>query len=278
MTNLCLKICGNWKRFPILLALTLSTLARGADEIRVALLAAGGKNYTNAVITRVTPAYAVVSYQEGMAQIPMSNMPAAYQSQFGYTPEKARQFLDEEKEIQKNRRAAALAQRAALQAAAGSNRLVRITTIDDNPTYGGFPFCSVEGIKGGILIENFPDSVRQFMAGYRQLEAEITDCQRQVDNLKVLATSPAEPVKPQMGKTLMVGNGAGFVRASSPKRDDVAAARRNAEDRLKALNARLEQATTNYNLYTTIVAHPSGRAYVGKPIWICVGIPPAAIR
>src|ERR1700690_3037456 len=99
MTVISSRIGANWKRIPVLLTLILSPLvspANASDEIRVGTLPAGDKIYTNAVITRVTPAYAVVNYQGGLVQIPMSNMPAAYQTQFGYTPEKAVQFLEEE--------------------------------------------------------------------------------------------------------------------------------------------------------------------------------------
>ena len=281
MTIHPLKAGGSGKKVPVLLPLILSALvspANASDEIRVGTLPAGDKIYTNATITRVTPAFAVVSYPGGMVQIPMSNMPAAYQTEFGYTPEKAAQFLEEERQIQKKRRAAVLAQQAAFQARAGTNRPIRITAIEDNPTFGGFPFCSADGINGGMLVENLPDSVRQFMSGYRQLQADIADCQQQLDNLKVPANPPPKPVQPQMGKTLMVGNGGGFVRASSVVPDNTDAIRRDTEDRLKTLNARLAQATSNYNLYTTIIAHPSGQSYVAKPIWVCVGIPAAAAR
>src|SRR5208282_2089554 len=120
---------GNRKAFPVLLALilsALSALAGATNEIHVDALPAGGRIYTNATITRVTPAYAVVSCQDGIVQIPMSNMPAAYQTQFGYTPEKAAQFLEEQKQLQQKRRAAFMARQAALQAMAGTNRPVRI--------------------------------------------------------------------------------------------------------------------------------------------------------
>jgi len=280
MTFFAPKSDGNRKAIPVLLTLILSVLsapAGGTNEIRVGALPAGDKIYTNAIITRMTPAYAVVSYQDGMVQIPMSNMPAAFQAQSGYTPEKAAQFLDQERQTQRKRRAAFLAQQAALQALAGTNRIVRITDIDDDPSYGGFPFCSVDGLSSGILVENFPDSVRQFMSGYRQLQADIADCQQQLDNLKVPKPPPVPTNSPpRLGKQTWVGGSGGYARIVIPNNDDIAAARQNIEDRLKMLNDRRAQATTNYNLYTTIIAHPSGQTYVGKPIWVCVGIPAAA--
>jgi hypothetical protein len=272
---------ADWPRrwLPVLLTLILSApiaLAGATDEIQAGVLAAGDKIYTNAIITRVTPAYAVVSYQDGLVQIPMSNMPAVYQTQFGYSPQTAVQFLDEEKQAQQKRRAASLAQQAAFQRMAGTNRPVRIIAIDDDPSFGGYPCCSVYGIKGGILIENFPGSVRQFMSGYGRLKADIADCQQQFDRLKALTNSPPKPAPPpQMGKSLMIGNGAGFARVVAPK-DNTPVIRQETADRLDALNAQLKQETANYNLYTTIIAHPSGQSYVGRPIWICVGVPAAA--
>jgi len=283
MTSLPPMMGGSRMVIPVLLTLMLSVLvspANAADEIRVGMLPAGGKIYTNATITRVTPAYAVVSYQAGMVQIPMSNLPAAYQTQFGYTPEKAARFLEEEKQIQKKRRAAVQSQQAALRALAGTNRPVRITAIDDNLSFGGIPFCSVDGINGGVLVENLPGSVRQFFSGYWQLQADVADCQRQLDNLKVPDPPPKSDPPPQTGKILVIGKSASFARvyAAQKDRENLVKARQDMDDRLKMLNDRLAQATTNYNLYTTIIAHPSGQSYVGKPIWVCIGIPAAAAR
>ncbi len=274
------RIGGIWKTIPVLALLivsALSTLADTTNEIQIAALSVGDKIYTNATITRVTPAYAVVSYQEGVVQIPMSDMPAVYQSQFGYTPEKAAHFLDDQKRLQKQQQSI-LARQVAAQARTGTNRPVRVTAIDDNPSFGGFPFCSVDGISGGILIENLPDSVRQFLSGYRVLQADVADCQQQLNNLKTPETPPAKPAQPQMGKTLMVGNGAGYVRAVTVLPDNTPALRRKLEDRLKTLNARLGQATIDYDFHTTIIAHPSGQTYVGKPIWVCVGVPAKAAK
>jgi hypothetical protein len=272
---------------PVLLMLvwsTLSGLAGLTNEIRVGKLPAGGNIYTNATITRMTPAYAVVSYQAGVVQIPMSNLSAVYQAQSGYTPEKAAQFLEEEKQSQKQRRAAVQAQLAAFRPVAGTNRLVRIITIDDNPNFGGFAFCSVDVLKGGILVENLPEAVRQFMSGYRQLQADVADGEQQVNRLKAAEPPANAAPQPHMGKNGATRNNATgvYYLLPAPKPNDPVAdwknARRNADDRLKALNARLAQATTNYDRYTTIIAHPSGQWYVGKPIWVCVGIPAAAAR
>lgn len=273
---------GNRKTIPVLVALILSAvaaLAGATNEMHIDALPAGGKIYTNATITHANPAYAVVSYQEGMVQIPMSNMPAAYQAQFGYTPEKAAQFLDEQKRIQKRRRAAFLARQAALQALAGTNRPVRIIAVFDDNTFGGFPLCAADGINDGILVENLPDSVRQFLTGYGQLKSDIADCEQQINRLKAPETSAAQPApQPRMGKSTLVGNGAGFVKVVPAQNDNTAAVRRNLEDRLNFLNAELALSTTNFDRYTTIMAHPSGQDYGGKPIWTCIGIPAAAAK
>jgi hypothetical protein len=273
---------GNGKTIPVLVTLilsALSALASATNEIHVDTLPAGGKIYTNAIIIRANPAYAMVDCQDGIVRIPMSNMPAIYQTQFGYTPEQAAKFLDEEKRIQQQQQAAAFARQAAAQPLAGTNRPVRITAIVDETSFGGIPFCSADGIDDGILVENLPDSVRQFLAGYRQLQADIADCEQQINRLKVPETPPSETVPlPQMGKTVLIANGAGYVKVGATQNDDTASARRNAEDRLKALNAELDQATTNFDRYATITAHPSGQFYGGKPIWICIGIPAAAAK
>jgi len=263
--------------FVTLILSTLAVLAEVANEPQIPALPAGGKIYTNAIITRVTPAYVVVNYQEGIVQIPMSDLPPAYQDQFGYTPEKAAQFLDQEKQNQKKERAAVLARQAVLEALAGTNRLIRITTVSSDLSYHSIPFCSADGIDGGILVENLPDSVRQFFTGYGQLQAEIANCHQQLDNIKVPDTN-APPQPPQMGKGLMVENGSSFASVGGPPKDNTAAIRQNLEDRLSALNAQMAQATTNYNLYTTIIGRPTGELYGGKPIWICTGLPARGTR
>jgi len=260
---------------PVLIALVLSTLAalaEATDGTVVAALPIGDKIYTNATFTRVTPAYAVVNSQQGVIQIPLSNLPAAYQTQFGYTPEKAAHFLDEEKQIQQKQRAAVLAQQAALQALAGTNRLLRITSVSDDPSFHSIPLCSTDGINGGILVENLPDSVKQFLSAYGQLQVDVAGCEQQLNNLKPPPTNAAP--QPSMGKSLLVENGANFVNISAPPTDNTAAIRQNLEDRLNALNVQLAQATTNYNIYTTIIAYPSGQSYGGKPIWVYTGRPP----
>jgi hypothetical protein len=201
---------------------------------------------------------------------------AAYQARFGYTPEKAAQFLNEERQTQKKRRAAFQTQQAAPRTLAGTNRPVRITAIDDRLQYGGFPLCSVDVVQGGMLVENFPDSVRQFMSGYRQLQVEVADCQQQLDSLNSVAKSLAKPPPPPtLGKS---GNRAAVLWAYSQQTNNLASSRRDLEYRLQTLTDQLARATTNYNLYTTIIAHPSGQSYVGKPIWVCVGVPAAAAR
>jgi hypothetical protein len=264
------------KSLLVFLALILSARSGTAatNEIPVGNLAVGNIIYTNAVITRVTPAYALVNYEAGVAQIPMSNMPAVYQDQFGYTPQKAAQFLDEERQLQKKQQAALRAEQASLRARLGTNRPVRITAIYDGLAYGGYPFCTVDGIRDGILVENLPDSVRQFMAGYRQLQADVASCQQQLNRLKAVP-APVRPATTPTGKIMLVGKGGNYILVDPPP-DNRAAVRQEVEKRLIDLTAQLATATSNYDLYTTIIAHPSGQFYVEKPIWICIGIPPAA--
>ena len=277
------KSGGKKKMIPVLLALilsALSVLAGATNEIHIDALSAGGRIYTNATITRANPAYAVVNYQEGIVQIPMSDMPADYQAQFGYTPEKAAQFLDEEKQNQKKRLATLRAQQAASQALAGTNQLVRITAVADDSTFGGIPPCSADGISDVILVKNLPASIKQFLTGYRQLKADIAAAKQQLDRLKAAEPPPAKTaVQTGMGKKTFIGNGAGYVKVGPPQNDNTAtAAKQDAKDRLKALNAELDQKTAQLDRNTTIIAHPSGETFGGKPIWICIGMPAAPAR
>jgi len=277
-----------WVLFTLILP-ALAVLADDTNGIRVDALPAGGKIYTNAVIILANPAYAVVNYQGGIVQIPMSNMPAAYQVQSGYTPEKSAQFLNEQKQIQEKQRQALLAWQAATQARPGTNRPVRITAIIDETSNGGIPLCSADGISGGILVRNFPDAVRKFLADYRQLQADITDCEEQINRLKAAGPPPAQTA-PQMQTGGLVLNKAVtkdnftqnyYILRPQKAADPVVTWRntlRNAEDRLEALTAELDQKTADYNRCTTITAYPAGENFGPKPIWVCTAPPAAAAR
>ena len=283
----CPEALGNRKTVPILLALILSGLSAVAGSTNVIdfeTLAAGGNIYTNAVITRVTPAYVAVAYQGGLTQIAMSNLPAADQARFGYDPEKAAQFLKEEDRRQSERRAAYFARHAALMARPGTNRLVRIKAIIDETSNGGIPLCAADVPGDGILVSNFPDPVRQFLARYGRLQADVAAARQKLDHLRASEPPPAKPSRPHMGKTGATRDnftGVTYLLPVPKPKDPVAdwkKACQQAEDRLEALNAELDTMKTNYDRSVAIMAYPSGEFFGKKPIWVCTGTPASLAR
>jgi hypothetical protein len=73
-------------------------------------LQCGGQSYTNVTISSVTPATAVLVWEGGGEQVPMTNLPKRVQKQYGYDPQKAQEYL-----------AAIEARKAATQARANEN-------------------------------------------------------------------------------------------------------------------------------------------------------------
>ncbi len=266
---------GGWT-FAVLLVFMIFSAGRiragTSGEIYFDVLVAGGKAYTNATIIRGNPAYAVVAYQNGLARVAMSNLPALYQAQFGYTPEKAAEFLAEEDQAIKQRRAALVARqeayRRSVAAAVGTNQPVQIMAILDETTYNGIPLCSVKGMDGGILVRNLPDSIRRFFADYRQVQVDIANCTAQIKDLD----SKAVTAQNITALVIQRGTDQDFINANAAEKR-IYADRRNAEDRLVELNGRWEQMTANYDSLTTIMAYPSGESYGNKPIWISTGVP-----
>jgi hypothetical protein len=143
----------------ILLLAALSTFGQTNEPV-IDVLAAGGQFYTNAQITRVTPAYAVVSYNGGIVQLALSNLPAPYQEKYGYDPDKAARYLADKKQKLQEQRAALNARQAAYNQAvaslAGTNRPVQVISILDELSNGGIPRCAVPDVPMAFSSKTFP--------------------------------------------------------------------------------------------------------------------------
>jgi hypothetical protein len=257
----------------ILLLAALSTFAQTNEPV-IGVLPAGGQLYTNARITSVTPAHAVVSYDGGIVQLALSNLPAAYQKKYGYDPDKAARYLADEKQKLQERRAALMARQAAYNQAvaslAGTNRPVPIVSILDEVSNGGIPRCAVPDIPDGILVKNLPDPVRNFLNRKKQLGADINSFSDQVQ-ADASAAARAQAVAPTFAAT-----DPDTINAQNNQR---------AQANLMALKVKEEQAElakmkiTMSDLdaetaaQTTIMAFPTGQFFGGFEIWNCVGMP-----
>jgi hypothetical protein len=58
-------------------------------------LTVGGVIYTNAVFGAVTPYAVTIKHSTGVAEVPLSELPADLQKRFGYDPQKAQDYLQE---------------------------------------------------------------------------------------------------------------------------------------------------------------------------------------
>ena len=80
-------------------------------------LTVGGVIYTNAVFGAVTPYAVTIKHSTGVAEVPLSELPANLQERFGYDPQKAQDYLQES-----TARQAALVARDSQEAVARSER------------------------------------------------------------------------------------------------------------------------------------------------------------
>jgi hypothetical protein len=257
----------------ILLLGTLPTFAQTNQPV-IEVLPADGQFYTNAQITRVTPAYAVVIYDRGIVQLALSNLPASYQKKFGYDPDKAARFLADERQKVQEQRAALIARQAAynraVAALTGTNRPVQIIAILDEVSNGGIPLCAIPEAPEGVLVKNLPDSVHSFLNRKIQLAADINSF-----NAKVQADTSTADRAVAVAPTF-----------ASPYPDVIDAQNnQRAQANLMAVKAREEQAELDQMKKTmsdleietadrtTITAFPTGQFFGKFEIWNCVGMP-----
>jgi hypothetical protein len=262
------------KTIPVfLLLIALSAFAQTNEPV-IGVLPAGGVSYTNARITRITPAYAVVSYEGGIVQLALSNLPVAYQKKYGYDPDKAAQYLADEKQKAQERRAALVARQAAynqaMAALAGTNRPVQLLSILDEQSNGGIPLCATPDVPDGVLVKNLPDPVRSFLKQKQQLAADVNAFSDQLQ-ADAAAAARAQAVAPAYSST-------------DPDVND-AQNRQRAQANLMAMRVKDNQAELARMKKTlddldaeapgraTIMAFPTGQFFGGFEIWTCVGMP-----
>jgi len=264
----------NMKTIPLLLLLVALSAFAQTNEAVIGVLPAGGVFYTNARITRVTPAYAVVSYDGGIVQLALSNLPAAYREKYGYDSDKAAKYLAEEKQKALERRAALMARQAAynqaMAALAGTNRPVQIISILDEQSNGGIPLCAIPDAADGILIKNLPDPVKSFLNRKKQLAADIDSFSAQVE-ADAGAAARAQAVAPAYSSTDPDINDAQNRQRAQANLMALKVREKQAElDKMKKAMSDLEAEAAGQ---ATIMAFPTGQFFGGFEIWNCVGMP-----
>ncbi|MFZ0826669.1 MAG: hypothetical protein WAO02_04525 [Verrucomicrobiia bacterium] len=257
----------------VLLLVGISVFALTNEPV-VAVLPVSGQFYTNAQITRVTPAYAVVIYDGGIVQVALSNLPAAYQEKYGYDPEQAARFLADRNQKLQAQHAASMARQAAysqaLAARAGTNRPVQIISILDEMSNGGYPLCAISNIPQGILVNNLTDEVRTFLNRKKQLAADISSFSDKVQ-ADASAAARAQAVAPAFAAT-----DSATVEAQNNQRAQanlMAVSVQEEQEELAKMKSAMSGWDAETPARTTILAFPSGQFYGQYEIWNCVGMP-----
>jgi hypothetical protein len=98
---------------PFCLLQAIPLFAADSDTNTFPVLTIKGHSYTNARISSVSAAYAIVIFDGGGKRVPLADLPEGLQKRYGYEPAKAATFV----EIENEKRAATTAEIAASQLA-----------------------------------------------------------------------------------------------------------------------------------------------------------------
>lgn len=227
------------------------TVFASTNDIHLDVLLTAQGNFTNATIIRHNPAYAIVFYPygAGMVRVADSNLPPDLQKQFGYSPSNAAAFLESEKENATQAAKAYAAKRAAdrayVAALNGTNRIIRIASIDDETR---ITQCAaiIDGQNMEIFIRNLPQSVKDFVNNYNQLRADTLALGESVTNVA--------------SRVLYLGAFSSFPSQSANQ---------------KTLNARdlLQMEKKEVPEKTAVIAYPSSEFWGDQQVWVCTGVP-----
>jgi hypothetical protein len=176
-----------------------------ADTNFFEILTCGGDTYTNATITQVTPAYVTLTYDGGVAQLPLRDLPENVQQQYHYNSNAAAQFRLEQKEKSRQLRAAEATRRtAAVRQAA--DEAAKAAQFARSPA--GLDAEAKQMRQAGLmelsakLVEHFPEKVLPYQKGW--MDVTFND----------LSQSEVEVPEMEVGLFVTDKNGDSFFRAT----------------------------------------------------------------
>jgi len=233
----------------LLLAGALS-LGRAADDTNTfAVLECKNESFTNARISSVTQAYAIIFYDGGGKKVPLSELPKSLQQRYGYDPDKAAQFMAAEKE-KKEAAAQAFAQQMAMaRSTQGERQKVRVLKVMDS--FIGDTKCEIaaEGGQQEVLMSGGDlSTIQQYYAQLETLQSQAASAQG--------AAASTQPVRYSRNRAARA--------AAQQQQHNNAANAKALAGQLKALKAQ----GTNI---TSIYAAPTSQKYANLPIWIYLG-------
>ena len=260
-------------KLALLLAFAALTVSANTNEIHLDVLLTAQGNFTNATIIRLNPAYAMVNYPGGILMIADSNLPPDLQKQFDYSPSNAAAFLVSEKEKKKQADAAYAKRRAAdlayIASFAGTNRVIRIASIDDETR---ITQCAaiIDGQNKEIFIRNLPQTVKDFVNSYNQLRADILALGERVHN-DAKAAERADAFAP-----VAAAGDAAYVNSAMAQRDranQMALNVEDAADKLAEMQDNLKTMHDEATEKTSVIAYPSSEFWGDQQVWVCTGVP-----
>jgi hypothetical protein len=237
----------------IFLVLGAMSLVQAADDTNTfAVLECKNESFTNARISSVTAAYAIIFYDGGGKKVPLSDLPQFLQERYGYDANKAAQLLADEKK-KKEAIANAYAQQLATETATqGERQKVRILKVLGN--YIGDTRCEIDASGGQQEVLMSGGDFSNVQEYYSELDTLQSDA----------ATSPAAD---SAGSTQPGYHGRNRAAMKA------AAQRNNANNAAnsKAIAAQLKALKAQGTNITTVFAAPTSQKYANLPIWIYLG-------
>jgi hypothetical protein len=249
----------------LVVLLAAGSLGAQTNEI-FPVLSTDGQSYTNARITHMTPASALIECDGGSVQIALSNLPPALQRKFGYDPATAAQYLADKKQQEIVTRAAAARRRADYQKTiallAGTNQPVRILSVNG---YAGYFKCTVQigEETREVCVSHLPDSVGDFISQLNQRRSDVAAYEGRVDNY-VSAAKAANVALPPGLKQIHYDSQYAQSNLMALTADDM----QKKLAKMKADLAAMESASADK---TTVLAYPTGQSWDGADIWECTG-------
>jgi len=249
----------------LLLSLFLAIQAEAQTNF-FPLLNVGATTYTNARITSVTAADAIVLFDGGGARVPLSNMPPHIQKQYGYDAGKAAKSLAEQTERNKKFFEANKKQNAELQrkdAWRGDLQAIRVRSV--GRPIGSWYQCEIattNGVKASVLLGKMPLEIKRYYERSAQLKKDIADranyTRREAQRLSNLEdNSPSEaPFDSPAGRRIRQMNIDSKALAASLQE-------------LKEWQGEYKEMLAGETTAITCFARPTAKSYGNLAIWEC---------
>jgi hypothetical protein len=231
-------------------------VVRVSAQMDFDVLVCKNASYTNASIIRVTPAYVVVDYSGGIAEVALTNLPVKLQSQFPYDPASAARFIADE-----NKKTAARAESTAKQAASridptspiGITQTITVESVTDQQLPSGV-ICTIviDDNETVVLLAGLPPSVRQYV----EQRAQLINQMNLLRNTPIRA-SDANPNGSDPASTNQFDTENALYVAKEARSEKILALGKQ----LDVMEAKPQKAVTR--------AYPTGQTYNGMMIWKC---------